>query len=356
MLPYWFFFIVSAIAALASKPRMHFSPDGTRPIQINSAWLLTIVILTAVIGFRYKVGGDWENYFRYLSTASYLNFTDLVTMEDPGYWALNILSFRLGWGMTGVNTFSALIFSTGLVVFCRSLSRPWIALACSIPYLVLVVAMGYTRQAIALGLVMVGLIMLSRGRFMAFAIWVLVGALFHKSAVVLIPIASLTITKNRLFTLTMIFGATLLGYRVLLEDSANDLIQTYKDQNFESSGALIRLAMNFVPAVIFLRYRRVIALPEGEKKLWFLMSTIAVVMLVAFFLTNLSTALDRLALYIIPLQLIVFANLPDIWGNYGRRNQAIVVYILIYYAAVMFIWLNYATHSNYWIPYKLGIA
>ncbi|WP_235917225.1 EpsG family protein [Maritimibacter harenae] len=316
--------------------------------------MLVIVALTFVVGFRYEVGGDWENYFRYLLAAQSLNFADLITKDDPGYWALNILSTHLGLGITGVNTFGAFLFTIGLVLFCRSMPRPWLALACAMPYLVTVVAMGYTRQAIALGLVMIGLVMLGHQRFVAFALWVLAGALFHRSAVVLLPIAGLTISKNRFLTLSLVTAATAVGYVVLLADSASRLIQTYVDQNIESAGAFIRLAMNAVPAAVFLLYGKRFALSPHERKLWLILSLIALCMFLAFFPTNLSTALDRMALYIIPLQLVVFAHLPDAIGVFGRRNQAIVALILAYYAAILFVWLNFATHSRYWVPYQIG--
>ena len=330
--------------------------DGARPLRVNGAWILVILILTLVIGFRYEVGGDWSNYFRYLSDAAYLSFSDLSGLEDPAYWALNILSVQLGFGITGVNTFAAFLFSIGLVMFCRSLPRPWLALACAMPYLVTVVAMGYTRQSIAIGLVMIGLAMLGRQRFVAFALLVLAGALFHKSAAVLIPLAALTISKNRFLTLSLVAAATALGYVTLLADSAAHLVDTYVDQNIESAGAIIRLAMNVIPAFIFLLYRKRFTLSLAEKKLWLILSLMAIGMFLAFFPTNLSTALDRMALYIIPLQLVVFAHLPDAIGVFGRRNQAIVAMILFYYSATLFAWLNFANHASYWVPYQMWIG
>ncbi|MGE3977182.1 MAG: hypothetical protein AB7F94_06285 [Nitrospira sp.] len=35
----------------------------------------------------------------------------------------------------------------------------------------------------------------------------------------------------------------------------------------------------------------------------------------------------------------------------GRTR--IVVAVVAYYALVQFVWLNYASHSQYWIPYQL---
>jgi hypothetical protein len=63
-----------------------------------------------------------------------------------------------------------------------------------------------------------------------------------------------------------------------------------------------------------------------------------------------STAVDRMALYLIPLQLFVFARLPDLMGR-GRGLRNWVLAVVAYYAAVLFVWLNFATHAYTWVPY-----
>lgn len=355
MIPYWIFFIAPAWVALLSPPLKFLRVDGKRPIRIDGVWILILVTLTMVVGFRYEVGGDWGSYLRYFSNAKNLEFGGHIT-QDPGFIVLNVLSFHLDLGFSGVNTFSALIFSFGLVLFCRNLPRPWLALACAIPYLVIVVSMGYTRQSTALGLVMVAFVMLSRSRYIAFVAWVLVAALFHKSAVLMIPIAALSISKNRVLGMLIIFLGTFLGFTILLVDLYAEIIQNYTDESMESSGASIRLAMNAVAGVLFLLYRGRYRLGVNEKKLWTVISFISIGMLIVFFVSNISTALDRMALYIIPLQLISFAYLPDAIGRSDRLNQVIVAGILIYYAAVLFVWLNFGAHTGYWLPYKVGVV
>ena len=355
MIPYWIFFITPVCVALISSPLKSLRADGKRPLRVDGVWILILVTLTMVIGFRYEVGGDWVSYSRYFSNAKDLELEVRVS-QDPGFTALNVLSYHLNLGFSGVNIISALIFSSGLVLFCRNLPRPWLALACAIPYLVIVVSMGYTRQSIALGLVMVGFVMLSRSRYKAFLIWVLVAALFHKSAVLMIPIATLSISKNRVLSILIICLGTILGFMVLLVDLYADIIYNYTDEHMESSGAYIRLAMNALAGVLFLLFRRRYRLGLNEKKLWTVVSFISIGMLLAFFVSNISTALDRMALYLIPLQLISFAYLPDAIGRSDRLNQVIVAGILIYYAAVMFVWLNFGAHSVYWLPYKVGVV
>jgi hypothetical protein len=354
MIPYWIFFITPAWVALLSPPLKSLRADGNRPLRVDGVWILVIVTLTIVVGFRYETGGDWQNYLEYFSEERYRG--DRYSAHDPGFVVINILSSFLNLGFSGVNVISALIFSFGLVLYCRNLPRPWLALACAIPYLVIVVSMGYTRQSIALGLVMVGFVMLSRSRFKAFVVWVLVAALFHKSAVLMIPIAALSISKNRVLSVLIIFLGSFLGFMIFLVDMYADILMNYTDEQMKSSGASIRLAMNALPGVLFLLYKRKYRLGLNEKKLWTVISLISIVMFIGFFVSNLSTALDRMALYFIPLQLVSFAYLPDAIGRSDRLNQVVVAGILIYYAAVMFVWLNFGVHSHYWLPYKIGVV
>jgi hypothetical protein len=65
-----------------------------------------------------------------------------------------------------------------------------------------------------------------------------------------------------------------------------------------------------------------------------------------------STAVDRIALYWIPLQLFVLSRLPY---ALGKLNENIIIWILIvilYSASVHFVWLFYADTAYAWLPYK----
>ena len=197
MIPYWILFAIPAMLALNSAPTRQMRRDGTRLNRFDEAWLLGLVALTVMIGFRYRVGGDWGAYFDYLQLARQMDILETLRRDDPGYRLLNEIGLLTGWDMVFVNTVSGLIFSIGLLAFCRSLPRPWLALAVAVPYLVIVVSMGYTRQSIAIGLVMLGLVALGRRRAVLFIVWTLIAALFHRSAIIMLPVVALTATKNR---------------------------------------------------------------------------------------------------------------------------------------------------------------
>lgn len=222
----------------------------------------------------------------------------------------------------------------------------------AVPYLIIVVGMGYTRQGIAIGLAMLGLVALGRQRMVKFVVWVLLGATFHKSAVLLLPIAALAATRKRLWTAFWVAVIVAGAYFVFLESSVDALYAGYIEAAYESQGALIRLLMNAVPAVILLLWRRHFEMTLAQMRLWMWFSLISLVLLVSYFLTPASTALDRMALYMLPLQLAVFAHIPEVFGRRKARNEVFVMAILLYYAAIQFVWLNFATHARYWLPYQ----
>lgn len=359
MIPYWLLFTIPAMLALSSPPTRRVRRDGTRFSAFDGAWVLALIALTVMIGFRYRLGGDWGAYFDYLEFARVMDIHDALQREDPGYRLLNEIALLTGWDMVFVNTASGLIFTLGLVSFCRSLPRPWLALTVAVPYLVIVVSMGYTRQSIAIGLVMLGLVALGRRRAVMFIIWVLLAALFHRSAIIMLPVVALTATQNRwlIGLLVLITGAV--GYQVVLGAEATErLVNTYVDnEDMASAGALIRLTMNAVPAVLFLVYRRRIRIPLAEFKLWQLFALISIALFIGYVVSpGAGTALDRVALYMIPLQLFVFAHLPDLMGRYHRMNQSVVLLIVLYSALIQFVWLMFGNFSRHWLPYQMWLG
>lgn len=355
MLPYWLMFLLPALPALATGPQGRMRrPSGGR-VRLEWSWILVLLGLTVVIGFRYEVGGDWFNYFRYIETAERLALAEAFAREDPGYWLLNLISVQLGWGITGVNVLSGFIFSAGLVLFCRNCPRPWLALTVAMPYLVIVVGMGYARQAVALGLCLIAFLALERRRYLKFLIWVLLAATFHKSAALLIPLAGVTATRNRWIIAGLSVLLLLGAYYTLILDSVDRLLTQYVDAELQSYGAKVRLFMNAVPGALFLMYRNRIRFSEEQYKLWRNFSIISIFMLLALYVTPYSTALDRMALYILPLQMIVFSRLPDLVCRSGQMKAAVGLGIISYYALVLFVWLNFAVHAFAWVPYRMAL-
>jgi hypothetical protein len=65
-----------------------------------------------------------------------------------------------------------------------------------------------------------------------------------------------------------------------------------------------------------------------------------------------STAVDRVALYWIPLQLFVLSRLPNALGHRGGKNAVWVYAVVAYSATVQFTWLFFAQTAFAWLPYR----
>lgn len=341
MWPYWLMFLVPAWATLM--------PGRLKPRQAWVPWAFVFVLFALMMGLRHEVGGDWLNYLPHFRDTASRTFSEVLSRGDPGYYGLNWLVAHAGGSIYQVNLVCALVMMWGTVVFCRAQPNPWLALLAAVPYMLVVVGMGYTRQAVALGFALLGLAALGNGRVRAFVLWIAIGATFHKSAVLLLPIAALAASRNRILTGAIVGVTTLLLYYLLLADASEALWQNYVEAQYQSSGGMIRVLMNVVPAALLVLFRKRLVPDAQERKLWLWMAVFAFACLPLVSLA--STAVDRVALYLIPIQLFVFARVPRL-ARTVRTRTPLVLGVIGYYAAVLFVWVNYAVHAFAWLPYQ----
>jgi hypothetical protein len=346
VLPYWLLFSLCAAGALESRRRL------SRAYQGGPLLMLAGLVVALMVGLRLEVGADWHNYMEIFDVLRYADVKDGISYQDPGYTILNWLAQRLGAGIWFVNLICAMLFTWGLVRFARTQPNPWLVMVVAVPYLVIVVAMGYTRQAVAIGLLLAGLAGIHQHSIFRFGVYIAFAALFHKSAIVVLPLVGLSVVRQRGPAALMILVLGIFLYYAVLQSALDTLMSNYEEARLESEGAGIRVAMNLVPAVLFLLFGKRFGLHPDEMRLWRIFSFAALAMLPLLFLLESSTAVDRLALYLLPLQLFVLARLPFALSPTVRANGQVVLLVIAYSALVQFIWLNYAANAANWIPYK----
>jgi hypothetical protein len=347
-------FLLPALAATASEGGWKRPRNHGKKVSWTPGFVVMSMLFIIMIGFRYKVGGDWYNYLEKLESVRYMALENVFTQTEIGYYLLNWVSIQLGLDIIGVNLVCALVFSLGLAYFCLSMPRPWLGMAVAVPYLVVVVGMGYSRQAVALGFEMLGLVALQRGSALSFAFWILIGATFHRTAILMLPIGALAATKNRLWSFIWVGVAAVVGFLTFIQKDVDSLKSTYIGGEMQSEGAFIRLAMNALPALLLVWLRKRINLSENVKKLWVIMSTISIVLFVLLFVVpSASTALDRIALYFLPIQIFIFSHMPDVIAGKDKSKRLLLVNaVVIYYAFVMAVWLNLGVWARLWVPYN----
>lgn len=127
----------------------------------------------------------------------------------------------------------------------------------------------------------------------------------------------------------------------------------YVANDYESGGALVRLLMTVGPSLVFLLYRRRFGFSAPLQSFWAALSWASVVLLLLllWFPEN-STAIDRLALYWLPLQLMVLSHLPGIWVLKGLGRSFGTLMVAAYSVLLTLGWLLFATHTHAWLPYQ----
>jgi len=312
-------------------------------------WFIVGFIFMVLIGFRHDVGGDWTNYILHYNAMDGKTWQQAISNGDPAHQFLNWLSFQWGLGTYGVNVVYAIIFMVGLVKFSRLQTYPWLAMVVSVPYLITVVAMGYSRQGVAIGLFLLAVTYLDKRKFKTYVALIFFAALFHKSAMLLLPLGIFLYGKGMTVRILMLIPILYGTWDLLLAKEQDALWHNYVEADMQSQGAIIRVIMNLIPSLLLLVYRKEWQKNYSDYAFWF---WIAIGSLLSVGLVGLSsTAVDRVALYFIPIQLVVFSRLPLLARKHF--HAALIKFVIILaYALVLFVWLNFAVHSSAWIPYQ----
>ena len=303
-----------------------------------------------MIGLRHEVGSDWQGYLNYLDSLREKTLSEAFSINEPGYLILNWLAANVWGSIYTVNITCAAILMWGVTSFSSLQPRPLLTIMVAFPYLLIVVGMGYTRQSVAIGFVMLAIVAIYKKNYLRFISIVILASLFHKTALIFFIIGILINEKKGLRNI-LIIGLT--GSMILMYEYFEHLMNIYLIGDFQSEGALIRLAMIAAPAVVYLLYHKQIGGSEEVKKLWRTMSWTGIfLLLLLIWFPEKSTAIDRIALYWLPLQFMVLSHIPSLWKITINKTSYSTVVVIASSVAVMLIWLFLSINSKAWIPYQ----
>lgn len=317
--------------------------------RMTPALLLAALVMILFVGLRDRVGVDWLNYRWILTRAAYQDLGQALTTANPAYQLLNYLAHQLDVGMWFVNLVCAAIFVWGLFRLVACQPFPWLAVLVALPYLIIVVGMNYTRQAAALGFLMAGMASTSRGgspwRFLALAGPAI---LFHSSAVLALPLATIGFKQSRVIHAALVPIVLILFFSGALTGRIDHYTSSYVEIVQQSQGAAIRLVMCVIPAALMLLAGQRMRFNENEAIMWRNASLAAIALGVSLLFLPTSTAIDRLAVYILPLQIAVIARLPFVINSYIAAKFVVVAFA----TSVLSVFLFFAANAYAWIPYR----
>ena len=347
MIPYFSFYFFLVLKSLQETNLTNTFKKGSQKILI--------LFLSIFIGFRRQVGCDWSQYiklFEYIRSTSGIIYLDRV---EPGYHLLNLFFSQWQYGYYFVNLVSAIIFSFCLIKFCATLPRPWLALCLAFPYFIMVVSMGYTRQSVSIAIALFAFEILNKNQFYKSVFLILLASTFHRSGLFYLFAPLLYSLQSGRFNNFIKFLITIpLGY-YFVDEFILSKFQLFKfsyiEQDMTSSGAYIRIFLLIIPSIVYLFNLKKFKLSNIYKKIFSVMAISSFLALFALIADFPSTAVDRLALNLLPLQIVVASYLPDS-GVFKLRKFTWKILIIFIAFAVISVWLIYAVHSICWIPYQ----
>ena len=341
---YWSLFALFALGTVLSGRSIR---DQAR---LQPFFITCMVVLALMIGLRYQIGADWISYieiFRYSGQAA---LPDALDIGEDGYILVNRLAWKLGADIWLANLICGSILAIGLYQFAKWQPDRWLSLVVAVPYLVIVVGMGYTRQGAGIGFMLLGLAALFRtGSILRLAIWLFLGSLFHASVLIMLPVVLLGARGNIVAGAIVAAVGGYLVFEYLFVELVELYLFRYITLEQQSSGAMVRVLMNVVPALLLLFFGRRLQLAPIELAVWRMFAILSVLMAgLLFFVPLVSTGIDRIALYFIPMQLAILSRAPRLFANERLGTMLVIGYS----ALVQYVWFTYGVFASYWLPYQ----
>ena len=299
-----------------------------------------VLCFSLLFGFRYKVGVDWYSYI-----GIYKDYVDSVTFFDTfeiGYKLINLLAIWINTGIVTVIFVSTLLFAFFTIFgIARININPYYFLALVAPYHFIMSGMNYTRQAIALSVMLAAFGFLLQKKMRCFFILALVAGFFHISAWCFILLIFIDVKlRYLLFFLAMLIPPLL--YEML------KAYHVYLTTNMSSSGLYLRVCY-LIPCIFFIliNYKKMNA-DLVEKRLMLLL-IVSFPLLILMSIVS-STVADRFSYYFILLgALLVFYQFYKLGGwNVRYLNRYGPLVLFISGISAMIVWNMFSTYIQYY--------
>lgn len=323
---------------------------GVRRPRISM--IIVMALLWLMVGLRFQVGSDWNSYVHMYNLREGKDVWSLLNDQEIGFRLLIFVASATGGGVVLINIVSAAIFSFGLFKFVMRCLEPFLALAIATPYLVIVVAMSATRQAIAIGLVLYLFATWEQRQTLSRILFILFSSLFHFSSIFLLVFVAL---GSRISPLARVLsGGLILLVTLPLIVITSSRIDVYGQRYLGGAevtpeGALVHVALVAIPAVAYLMVRHRWRTRMGTSALLDNVAYAAAALLPATFIAPVPA--DRMSLYFWPIAMYVGSGWPSLIEKSAARNG----YRILVVAACLSVlvgWFTFANHSRAYLPYK----
>ena len=233
--------------------------------------------------------------------------------------------------------------------------HPAIFLVLAFPVLMVQLGMSGIRQALALGFLVVSLTSFVNSSRVWTAIWILVAAQFHTSAVVFLPMSLMAgrhLSTRRLIAAMVILGPAVL---FLLQERLDVYSDRYIEQIYgenSASGAWLRYALVSLPFLFFVFWHREIKVLVPK-----LYELLRLFMMITFLMLPVglisSVALHRLVFYVMPVSILALCYVSQVAAMKFRVRPIAHLVPLGVYGSYIVVWFAFSSKaSSCYVPYQ----
>ena len=320
--------------------------------QIYYIVLWTLFLFSA---FRFQVGCDWSGYYYQYLGAANTEWSLITESRELIWWAILGGSQAMGLPYPVANIVSSAVFFIGVHVLARRQPDPLGFLVLLFPILIINMPMSGIRQGAAIGLVCIAFAAFIDRRPIWFALWVLLAAGFHASALVfllLLPVATGRYTKFRLIMAALL--AIPCAILLASGESAEVASSRYIGTGVEAFGAIFRVGILGLSALyffLFVRKKWMRNFPQDYS----IVSIGAIGMALTFLLIPVSSVIgDRFGYYLIPIQTMIFARIPYLPFRFNHALHSALPYLML--LLVFGVWTQLSgLFQQCYIPYNSWI-
>ncbi|MFM5949476.1 MAG: EpsG family protein [Novosphingobium sp.] len=349
MLIYWILLAFPALMAIAYPVSADRARTG--PAQ-GLALAFFLVLYTGIAALRFETGGDWLTYDLLYDDIRTDTFAHALSVTDPLYGLLNWIGAETGLGIYFVNAVCGWVLSYGVVKVALRFREPWLAITMAVPYLLIVVGLGYVRQGAAIGVILLAIASFDQSKPLRTLIYLMVAMAFHATAVVTLPMFTYAVTARHKMLGVLIAVLGVAVFYLLLAPRIEVFEAGYVANEYDSGGTLTRLLMSLIPSLLLLLRWRNFGTSVRVRSVWVSIAIANFAALAALGLVSSSTAVDRIALFFSPIQIAVMGEFRSLVPLARRFTIPTRLALIAVAAMVQVVWLVYATHAEFWVPYR----
>ena len=313
---------------------------------------LIIALLVLIAGFR-GVGADFGNYTRLYHNLKKQTWETLwnsvIAFDEPGYKLLCFVASRIYDDETTMFFLSSLLSIPPCVILIYKEKVPFYFGSILYFLLIWTGTFGAVRQYLAATMIFCAYPYLRGRNFGKYCLFVIIGAAFHITALIMIPVYFLVVRKTTWKnTLLIIIVSFVLRYSY---DFIFSLLGAVKDKEFgeysylTSEVNIFRILVAFAPIILF------VFIPKNSRKgigngqsSLDLAINIILINAAFMFATMGSTYLARVGIYTgIFFPLVI----PEITKQFDRETKSIVEFIMVVCYLAYFFYGIYAQGLGY---------